>query len=144
ALDGPLAGAVITVPAYFDDGQRQATKDAGRLAGLEVLRLLNEPTAAALAYGLDKKSEGMFAVYDLGGGTFDISILKLTGGVFEVKSTGGDTALGGDDFDRALAELLAKKRGLTDEQLADPGKRRALLDEARAVKHQLTDRDEAS
>ncbi len=138
ALGGELDGAVITVPAYFDDAQRQATKDAGRIAGLEVLRLLNEPTAAALAYGLDKKSEGIFAVYDLGGGTFDISILKLTGGVFEVKSTGGDTALGGDDFDRALAELLAKKRALTDEVLADPGRRRALLDEARALKHRLT------
>ena len=100
------------MPAYFDDAQRQATKDAGRIAGLEVLRLLNEPTAAALAYGLDKKSEGTFAVYDLGGGTFDISILKLTGGVFEVKSTGGDTALGGDDFDRALAEILERRRGL--------------------------------
>ncbi|MFI5290703.1 MAG: Fe-S protein assembly chaperone HscA, partial [Polyangia bacterium] len=118
--------------------QRQATKDAGRIAGLEVLRLLNEPTAAALAYGLDKKSEGTFAVYDLGGGTFDISILKLTGGVFEVKATGGDTALGGDDFDRALAELIARKRGLTDEKLTDPGARRALLDEARAIKHRLT------
>jgi len=143
-LGGPLDGAVITVPAYFDDAQRQATKDAGRLAGLEVLRLLNEPTAAALAYGLDKKSEGLFAVYDLGGGTFDISILKLTGGVFEVKSTGGDTALGGDDFDRALAELLARKRNHTDEHLADPGRRRALLDEARAVKHELTDGPEAA
>ena len=105
-LGGPLEGAVITVPAYFDDAQRQATSDAGRLAGLEVLRLLNEPTAAALAYGLDKKSEGTFAVYDLGGGTFDISILKLDDGVFEVKATGGDSALGGDDFDRALAEVL--------------------------------------
>jgi molecular chaperone HscA len=97
---------VITVPAYFDDAQRQATKDAGRLAGLEVLRLLNEPTAAALAYGLDKRSQGRFAVYDLGGGTFDISILKLEGGVFEVLATGGDTHLGGDDFDRALAQVL--------------------------------------
>ena len=104
ALGGALAGAVITVPAYFDDGQRQATRDAGRLAGLEVLRLLNEPTAAALAYGLDKQAEGTFAVFDLGGGTFDISILKLEDGVFEVKSTGGDSALGGDDFDRAIAE----------------------------------------
>src|SRR5262249_20013555 len=103
---GELDGAGITVPAHFHGAQRPATRDAGRIAGLEVLRMLNEPTAAALAYGLDKKSEGMFAVYDLGGGTFDISILKLTGGVFEVKSTGGDTALGGDDFDRALAELL--------------------------------------
>ena len=103
--------AVITVPAYFDDAQRQATKDAGRLAGLEVLRLLNEPTAAALAYGLDKGSQGKFAVYDLGGGTFDISILKLAEGLFTVKSTGGDSALGGDDFDRALAVQLLKDAG---------------------------------
>ncbi len=95
---------MITVPAYFDDGQRQATRDAGRLAGLEVLRLINEPTAAAIAYGLDKQAEGTFAVFDLGGGTFDISILKLEDGVFEVKATGGDSALGGDDFDRAIAE----------------------------------------
>jgi molecular chaperone HscA len=143
ALDGPLDGAVITVPAYFDDAQRQATRDAGRIAGLEVLRLLNEPTAAALAYGLDKKSEGTFAVYDLGGGTFDISILKLTGGVFEVKSTGGDTALGGDDFDRALASLLEQRRGLDAARL-DAAERRALLDEARAIKHALTTQDEAS
>ncbi len=99
-------GCVITVPAYFDDAQRQATKDAGRLAGLDVMRLLNEPTAAALAYGLDKRMQGTFAVYDLGGGTFDISILRLDGGVFEVLSTGGDTHLGGDDFDRLLAERL--------------------------------------
>ena len=105
---------MITVPAYFDDAQRQATRDAGRLAGLEVLRLLNEPTAAALAYGLDKQAEGTFAVYDLGGGTFDISILKLDDGVFEVKSTGGDSALGGDDFDRAIAERAAGARGLAD------------------------------
>ncbi|MGZ3428269.1 MAG: Hsp70 family protein, partial [Polyangia bacterium] len=142
-LGGPLDGAVITVPAYFDDAQRQATKDAGRIAGLEVLRLLNEPTAAALAYGLDKKSEGTFAVYDLGGGTFDISILKLTGGVFEVKSTGGDTALGGDDFDRALAELLEAKRGI-DGNALDASAQRALLDEARAIKHELTTRPSAS
>jgi molecular chaperone HscA len=141
-LGGPLDGAVITVPAYFDDAQRQATKDAGRIAGLEVLRLLNEPTAAALAYGLDKKSEGTFAVYDLGGGTFDISILKLTGGVFEVKSTGGDTALGGDDFDRALAEILESQRKLDDAQLS-AAERRALLDEARAIKHELTTKDAA-
>ena len=99
------------MPAYFDDAQRQATKDAGRLAGLEVLRLLNEPTAAALAYGLDKGSQGTFAVYDLGGGTFDISILKLVDGVFEVKSTGGDSALGGDDFDRAIAERVLEAHG---------------------------------
>jgi molecular chaperone HscA len=141
-LGGPLDGAVITVPAYFDDAQRQATKDAGRIAGLEVLRLLNEPTAAALAYGLDKKSEGTFAVYDLGGGTFDISILKLTGGVFEVKSTGGDTALGGDDFDRALAEILEQRRGLDDATLG-ASQRRALLDEARALKHELTTKESA-
>jgi molecular chaperone HscA len=141
-LGGPLDGAVITVPAYFDDAQRQATRDAGRIAGLEVLRLLNEPTAAALAYGLDKKSEGTFAVYDLGGGTFDISILKLTGGVFEVKSTGGDTALGGDDFDRALAEILEKRRGLDDAAL-DASARRALVDEARALKHALTTQETA-
>ncbi len=105
-LIGDLAGAVITVPAYFDDAQRQATKDAGRIAGLDVLRLLAEPTAAALAYGLDKQSQGLFAVYDLGGGTFDISILRLRGGVFQVLATGGDSALGGDDFDRALARWL--------------------------------------
>jgi molecular chaperone HscA len=106
ALGEPPGGCVITVPAYFDDAQRQATKDAGRLAGLEVLRLLNEPTAAALAYGLDKRVQGTFAVYDLGGGTFDVSILRLDGGVFEVLSTGGDTHLGGDDFDRLVARKL--------------------------------------
>ena len=106
ALGGPPGGCVITVPAYFDDAQRQATKDAGRLAGLDVLRLLNEPTAAALAYGLDKRMEGTFAVYDLGGGTFDVSILRLAGGVFEVLSTGGDTHLGGDDFDRLVSRRL--------------------------------------
>src|SRR6266542_3774503 len=106
ALGGPPGGCVVTVPAYFDDAQRQATKDAGRLAGLDVLRLLNEPTAAALAYGLDKRMEGTFAVYDLGGGTFDVSLLRLQGGVFEVLSTGGDTHLGGDDFDRLVARKL--------------------------------------
>ncbi|HEY5936653.1 MAG TPA: Hsp70 family protein, partial [Kofleriaceae bacterium] len=99
-LGGPIEGAVITVPAYFDDAQRQATRDAGRLAGLEVMRLLAEPTAAAVAYGLDRGSTGTYAVFDLGGGTFDISILKLVDGVFEVKATGGDSALGGDDLDR--------------------------------------------
>ena len=99
----PVAGAVVTAPAYFDEGQRQATKDAARLAGIEVLRLLNEPTAAAVAYGLDAGAEGLFVVYDLGGGTFDVSILRLSRGVFEVVATGGDAALGGDDFDRALA-----------------------------------------
>ncbi|MCI0572920.1 MAG: Fe-S protein assembly chaperone HscA [Myxococcaceae bacterium] len=108
---GKVEQAVITVPAYFDDAQRQATKDAGRLAGLEVLRLINEPTAAALAYGLDKGSQGTFAVYDLGGGTFDISILQLVEGVFQVKSTGGDSALGGDDFDRAIAERVLQVMG---------------------------------
>src|SRR5687768_1703939 len=102
SLGGNLSGAVITVPAYFDDAQRQATKDAARLAGLTVLRLLNEPTAAALAYGLDKRKEGMFAIFDLGGGTFDISLLNLESGVFQVLATGGDSRLGGDDFDRAI------------------------------------------
>ena len=106
ALGGPPGGCVITVPAYFDDAQRQATKDAGRLAGLDVLRLLNEPTAAALAYGLDKRAQGTFAVFDLGGGTFDVSILRLDAGVFEVLATGGDTHLGGDDFDRVVARRL--------------------------------------
>ena len=124
--------AVITVPAYFDDAQRQATKEAGRLAGLEVLRLLNEPTAAALAYGLDKRSEGKFAVYDLGGGTFDISILQLQAGVFEVKAVGGDSALGGDDFDRALAEIL-----LGDQQRT-PHKVREAIDAAKQAKEELT------
>jgi molecular chaperone HscA len=127
--------AVITVPAYFDDAQRQATKDAGRLAGLEVLRLLNEPTAAALAYGLDKGSQGIFAVYDLGGGTFDISILQLVEGVFQVKSTGGDSALGGDDFDRAIASAMLAKAGL---DTSDAGRVHAALAEARRVKEALT------
>src|SRR6188768_196723 len=104
-LGGPVEQAVITVPAYFNDAQRQATKDAGRIAGLEVLRLVNEPTAAALAYGLDKRKEGIIAVYDLGGGTFDISILKLHDGIFEVLATGGDTHLGGDDIDNLLLRI---------------------------------------
>jgi len=142
ALGGPLQGAVITVPAYFDDGQRQATRDAGRLAGLEVLRLLNEPTAAALAYGLDKQAEGTFAVFDLGGGTFDVSILKLEEGVFEVKSTGGDSALGGDDFDRAIAEALLARAGAVD--TGDAHVVRRVLDAARALKEALTVRDEVS
>jgi molecular chaperone HscA len=141
ALDGPLEGAVITVPAYFDDGQRQATRDAGRLAGLEVLRLINEPTAAALAYGLDKQAEGTFAVFDLGGGTFDVSILKLEDGVFEVKATGGDSALGGDDFDRVIADALFAKLGLGT---PDAHGVRRVLDGARALKHQLTTVEEAS
>jgi molecular chaperone HscA len=138
ALGGPLDGAVITVPAYFDDAQRQATKDAGRLAGLEVLRLVNEPTAAALAYGLDKGSQGTYAVYDLGGGTFDISILKLVDGVFEVKSTGGDSALGGDDFDRAIAEKIFEEMGGPRE----PAIVRRVLDAARAARERLTRCDE--
>jgi len=142
ALDGPLAGAVITVPAYFDDGQRQATRDAGRLAGLEVLRLLNEPTAAALAYGLDKRAEGTFAVFDLGGGTFDVSILKLEEGVFEVKATGGDSALGGDDFDRVIAEALAARAGVDGAR--DPRTVRHLLDAARALKEKLTTAEDAA
>jgi len=137
-LGGELDGVVITVPAYFDDGQRQATRDAGRLAGLEVMRLLNEPTAAALAYGLDKQAEGTFAVFDLGGGTFDISILKLEGGVFEVKSTGGDSALGGDDFDRAVAGHILQAMGLPGDAGGDPGVARAVLDAARAAKEALT------
>jgi molecular chaperone HscA len=138
ALGGPLDGAVITVPAYFDDAQRQATRDAGRLAGLEVLRLVNEPTAAALAYGLDKQAEGLFAVFDLGGGTFDVSVLKLEGGVFEVKSTGGDSALGGDDFDRAIAAHLLRAAGMEDHGGGDPKVARRVLDAARAAKEALT------
>jgi molecular chaperone HscA len=143
-LGGPLGGAVITVPAYFDDGQRQATRDAGRLAGLEVLRLINEPTAAAIAYGLDKQAEGTFAVFDLGGGTFDISILKLEDGVFEVKATGGDSALGGDDFDRAIADALLAKWNLTDAATGDPRLIRRILDAARAIKETLTVEAEAA
>jgi molecular chaperone HscA len=137
-----VGGAVITVPAYFDDAQRQATKDAGRLAGLEVLRLLNEPTAAALAYGLDKKQNGHFAVYDLGGGTFDITILLLDDGVFQVKSTGGDSALGGDDMDRAISEILLRDLGYetgSAKAPTEPGFLRLLLDTARQVKHALTE-----
>jgi len=137
-LGGELDGVVITVPAYFDDGQRQATRDAGRLAGLEVMRLLNEPTAAALAYGLDKQAEGTFAVFDLGGGTFDISILKLEGGVFEVKSTGGDSALGGDDFDRAVAGHFLQAMGLPGDAGGDASVARAVLDAARRAKEALT------
>jgi molecular chaperone HscA len=139
---GPVGGAVITVPAYFDDAQRQATKDAGRLAGLQVLRLLNEPTAAALAYGLDSKQDGTFAVYDLGGGTFDVTILVLDQGVFQVRSTGGDSQLGGDDIDRALAELLLAEMGHADAAAAAPGLVRAAIDGARAIKHALSERTE--
>jgi len=113
SFNDDIFGAVITVPAYFDDAQRQATKDAAQLAGLNVLRLINEPTAAAIAYGLDNAAEGVYAIYDLGGGTFDISILRLSQGVFEVLSTGGDSALGGDDYDRALAEAILVRSGFT-------------------------------
>jgi molecular chaperone HscA len=140
ALGGELVGAVITVPAYFDDAQRQATKDAARLAGLDVLRLLNEPTAAAIAYGLDHGSEGVYAVYDLGGGTFDISILRLTRGVFEVIATGGDTALGGDDFDRRLADHFVRETALGE--LAPRDLRRVLM-AARRCKEQLSTQGEA-
>ncbi|EMR0685599.1 Fe-S protein assembly chaperone HscA [Pseudomonas aeruginosa] len=136
-LGGELVGAVITVPAYFDDAQRQATKDAARLAGLNVLRLLNEPTAAAVAYGLDKGAKGLVAIYDLGGGTFDISILRLTRGVFEVLATGGDTALGGDDFDHAIAGWVIEQAGLSAD--LDPGSQRQLLQIACAAKERLTD-----
>ncbi len=136
-----LFGAVITVPAYFDDAQRQATKDAARLAGLNVLRLVNEPTAAALAYGLDNASEGLYAVYDLGGGTFDISILRLSEGVFEVVATGGDSALGGDDFDAVLAEHLLERSNLPALQALPPGDKRLALHEARNLKHGLGDAD---
>ena len=136
-LGGELAGVVITVPAYFDDAQRQATKDAAKLAGLKVLRLLNEPTAAAVAYGLDSGSDGVHAIYDLGGGTFDISILRLNRGVFEVLSTGGDSALGGDDFDRAVAEWIMQQAGIKD----DAGHKvmRRLMRDACAAKEALTD-----
>ena len=138
-LGGELVGAVITVPAYFDDAQRQATKDAARLAGLTVLRLLNEPTAAAVAYGLDQKAEGVVAIYDLGGGTFDISILRLTGGVFEVLATGGDSALGGDDFDHAIADWIIQQAGISSD--LDPATQRSLLQAACAAKEALTEAD---
>jgi molecular chaperone HscA len=140
-LFGEPGGAVITVPAYFDDAQRQATKDAARIAGLEVLRLLNEPTAAAIAYGLDKRERGTFAVFDLGGGTFDVSILELTDGIFQVLSTAGDTHLGGDDFDRALGELVLQKAGLSRRDDAD---HRELLLAVEAAKRRLTDADETT
>ncbi|WFW00363.1 Fe-S protein assembly chaperone HscA [Klebsiella aerogenes] len=141
ALAGDLDGVVITVPAYFDDAQRQGTKDAARLAGLHVLRLLNEPTAAAIAYGLDSGQEGVIAVYDLGGGTFDISILRLSRGVFEVLATGGDSALGGDDFDHLLADYLREQAGLRDR--SDNRLQRELLDAAIAAKIALSDADVA-
>ncbi len=136
-FDDDIYGAVITVPAYFDDAQRQATKDAAQLAGLTVLRLLNEPTAAAIAYGLDNGSEGTYAIYDLGGGTFDISILRLTQGVFEVVATGGDSALGGDDYDRALVEWVLAKAGISADTLT-PGDKAALQRAARVGKEALS------
>ena len=154
SLGGELVGAVITVPAYFDDAQRQATKDAARLAGLEVLRLLNEPTAAAVAYGLDNGAEGLFVVYDLGGGTFDVSMLRLTKGVFEVIATGGDSALGGDDFDRAIVEWALEETGTVEHQqtagssvidsalasgVLTSGDLRAMLLEARRAKEALSE-----
>ncbi|HBT33203.1 MAG TPA: Fe-S protein assembly chaperone HscA [Pusillimonas sp.] len=139
ALGGELVGAVITVPAYFDDAQRQATRDAGRLAGLTVLRLLNEPTAAAIAYGLDHASEGVYAVYDLGGGTFDISILRLSKGVFEVVATGGDTQLGGDDFDAEIVKQVVQARALNVDRKEDV---RALYVAARAARETLTDAEQ--
>jgi molecular chaperone HscA len=138
SFNDDLFGAVITVPAYFDDAQRQATKDAARLAGINVLRLINEPTAAAIAYGLDNGSEGVYAIYDLGGGTFDISILRLSRGVFEVVATGGDSALGGDDYDRALADWVVDRAGVTLRTAQD---RALLLQAARACKERLTDHE---
>jgi molecular chaperone HscA len=139
-FDQDIYGAVITVPAYFDDAQRQATKDAARLAGLEVLRLINEPTAAAIAYGLDNASEGVYAVYDLGGGTFDISVLRLTSGVFEVLATGGDSALGGDDYDDALVSWVLSRKEMNEPLQAD---RAVMRVAARACKEALSSQEEA-
>ena len=138
SFNDDLYGAVITVPAYFDDAQRQATKDAAQLAGLNVLRLINEPTAAAIAYGLDNASEGIYAIYDLGGGTFDISVLRLSQGVFEVIATGGDSALGGDDYDRALADWMLVEAGLTADTPEDQAR---ILAEAREAKEALSDEE---
>ena len=135
ALGGDLVGAVVTVPAYFDDAQRQATKDAARLAGLNVLRLLSEPTAAAVAYGLDHGAQGVYAVYDLGGGTFDISILRLTKGVFEVLATGGDSALGGDDFDQRVFCWLVERSKLLPLSARDT---RLLMVKAREAKERMS------
>ena len=140
ALGDALSGAVITVPAYFDDAQRQATKDAARLAGLNVLRLLNEPTAAAVAYGLDNAAEGIYLIYDLGGGTFDVSVLKLERGVFEVLATGGNSALGGDDFDRRVYDWMLTELGAA---APSPGESAGLLSHARELKEALTAHDEA-
>ncbi len=139
SLGGELTGVVITVPAYFDEAQRQATKDAAKLAGLHVFRLLNEPTAAAVAYGLDKRAEGIHAIYDLGGGTFDISILRLNKGVFEVMATGGDSALGGDDFDRVLAEWMMQQAGI--DESADHGLLKRLMQAACSAKEALSQAD---
>jgi molecular chaperone HscA len=141
SFNDDMYGAVITVPAYFDDAQRQATKDAAQLAGLNVLRLINEPTAAAIAYGLDNASEGVYAIYDLGGGTFDISILRLSQGVFEVLATGGDSALGGDDYDRALADWLLESAGLAAPMPEDQA---VLMAGARACKEALSNEEIAS
>jgi molecular chaperone HscA len=138
SLGDDIFGAVITVPAYFDDAQRQATKDAAQLAGINVLRLINEPTAAAIAYGLDNASEGVYAIYDLGGGTFDISILRLSSGVFEVIAAGGDSALGGDDYDRALANVILQKTQLTASTAQDKA---AIKQLAREVKERLSATD---
>lgn len=140
-LGEEIMGAVITVPAYFDDAQRQATKDAARLAGIHVLRLLNEPTAAALAYGLDKGAEGLYVVYDLGGGTFDVSVLELKKGVFEVRATGGDSALGGDDYDAALSRQMKAAAGIAE---CDAATERLFRRQARAVKEALTRSETAS
>lgn len=142
ALGGELVGAVITVPAYFDDAQRQATKDAAKVAGITVLRLLNEPTAAAVAYGLDQQAEGIVVIYDLGGGTFDVSILRLTQGVFEVLATGGDSALGGDDFDHAIANWLIEQAGVSDD--LTPAAQRELLQQACAAKEALTEQSQVA
>lgn len=140
-LGGDLTGVVITVPAYFDDAQRQATKDAAKLAGLHVFRLLNEPTAAAVAYGLDKGAEGVHAIFDLGGGTFDVSILRLHKGVFEVMATGGDSALGGDDFDRVVAEWIMQQAGIQDD--ADHAQIRRLMRDACSAKEALSEAESA-
>ncbi|HEY1386450.1 MAG TPA: Hsp70 family protein, partial [Dongiaceae bacterium] len=140
SLGQAITQAVVTVPAYFDDAARSATKDAAKLAGLDVLRLVNEPTAAALAYGLDSGAEGVYAIYDLGGGTFDISLLRLQKGVFQVLATGGDSALGGDDFDHALAERASAASGLAN---LDEAGAAALLLAARAAKEQLSQQDNA-
>lgn len=142
ALGGELVGAVITVPAYFDDAQRQATKDAARLAGLNVLRLLNEPTSAALAYGLDEGAEGLYVIYDLGGGTFDVSVLRLTKGVFEVLATGGDSALGGDDFDHRIFCWVLQEAEVTE--ILSPEDKSLIMVAARAAKEALSLSDKAA